>query len=91
MPAVIIFAIFAIIAILVLIVVIRNVQIVPQAQAYVIERFGTYYTTWQTGLHIKVPFIDRISLRVSFNIKQKTVPIKPIKIILKISINSPIN
>ena len=89
MPAVIIFAIFAIIAILVLIVVIRNVQIVPQAQAYVIERFGTYYTTWQTGLHIKVPFIDRISLRVS--LKEQVIDIPPQPVITRDNVTMQID
>ena len=89
MPAVIIFAIFAIIAILVLIVVIRNVQIVPQAQAYVIERFGTYYTTWQTGLHIKVPFIDRISLRVS--LKEQVIDFPPQPVITRDNVTMQID
>ena len=45
----------------VLIVVICNVKVVPQAKSYVIERLGAYYATWETGLHVKIPFIDRIS------------------------------
>lgn len=42
-----------------------SIRIVPQAKAMVIERLGTYHTTWDTGLHLKVPFIDRIANRVS--------------------------
>ena len=38
-----------------------NVRIVPQAQAYVIERLGAYKGTWPVGLHFKIPFIDRIA------------------------------
>ena len=55
------------IAILVLIVVLvlPNIKIVPQAKSYVIERLGSYYTTWNNGLHVKIPFIDRISNNVS--------------------------
>lgn len=49
------------ILLILLILVVRNIQIVPQAHAYVIERLGAYSTTWDTGLHIKVPFIDRVS------------------------------
>ena len=45
----------------ILIVVICNVKVVPQAKSYVIERLGAYYTTWETGLHVKIPFVDRIS------------------------------
>ena len=54
-------ALLIIIAILVL----PNVVIVPQAHAYVIERLGSYHTTWGNGLHFKIPFIDRISNRVT--------------------------
>ena len=46
----------AVIAIVLLILVISNIQIVPQARAYVIERLGTYSTTWKTGLHVKIIF-----------------------------------
>ena len=50
MPALII------VAVVVLIIIIANVKIVPQATVYVIERLGTYYATWETGLHFKIPF-----------------------------------
>ena len=49
------------ILILVIILIIPNIKIVPQAKAYVIERLGSYYTTWQNGLHVKIPFVDRVS------------------------------
>jgi len=45
--------------------IIPNIVVVPQAKAYVIERLGSYYTTWQNGLHFKIPFIDRIANRVT--------------------------
>ena len=51
--------------VLIAILVIPNVRIVPQARAYVIERLGSYYQTWQHGLHIKLPFVDRISNQVT--------------------------
>jgi len=57
--------IFIVILVLVFIIVIPNIKIVPQAKAYVIERLGSYYTTWQNGLHLKIPFVDRISKTVS--------------------------
>ncbi|NMA80040.1 MAG: peptidase, partial [Clostridiales bacterium] len=41
-----------------IIVIISNIKVVPQAQEYVIQRMGTYLTTWTTGLHFKIPFID---------------------------------
>ena len=54
-----------IILIIVVIVIIPNIRVVPQAKAYVIERLGSYYTTWQNGLHVKLPFIDRVSRQVT--------------------------
>ena len=54
-----------IILIIVVVVVIPNIRVVPQAKAYVIERLGSYYTTWQNGLHVKLPFIDRVSRQVT--------------------------
>ena len=54
-----------IILILVVLFVIPKVIIVPQAREYVIERLGSYLTTWQNGLHFKIPFIDRISNKVT--------------------------
>ncbi len=45
--------------------IIPNIKIVPQARAYVIERLGSYHDTWSNGLHIKMPFIDRVSNKVT--------------------------
>ena len=59
MPALII------ILIIVAILIIPNIRVVPQARAYVIERLGSYYTTWHNGLHVKIPFIDRVASQVS--------------------------
>lgn len=53
------------IILILLILIIRNIQIVPQAKGYVIERLGAYSTTWGTGLHLKVPFIDKIAKKVT--------------------------
>ena len=60
---------------IILILIVRNIKIVPQAHAYVIERLGTYHATWQTGLHLKVPFVDRISKKVS--LKEQVVDFPP--------------
>lgn len=57
--------VFIILAIALLALLIANIAIVPQARAYVIERLGTYSATWDAGLHIKIPFIDRIARKVS--------------------------
>lgn len=57
--------ILVIILILVAIFVIPCIVIVPQAKAYVIERIGSYYQTWGNGMHIKLPYIDRVANKVS--------------------------
>ena len=52
---------FYIILALLIVLIVTNVRVVPQAQAYVVERLGAYYATWHVGVHIKMPLIDRIS------------------------------
>ena len=66
---------FIIILAIVIAIVVGNIKVVPQANAYVIERFGVYFKTWNTGLHVKVPFIDRISRKVS--LKEQVVDFEP--------------
>ena len=56
--------IIGIILLLLVVLVATNVRVVPQAHAYVVERLGAYTGTWSTGLHIKIPLIDRISKKV---------------------------
>ena len=53
--------ILIILLILIVVIVLPNIKVVPQAKAYVIERLGSYYTTCTNGLHVKIPFVDRIS------------------------------
>ena len=53
------------IAAVAVIVVLSNVHVVPQAKAFVIERLGAYHATWGTGLHFKIPFIDRVAQRIN--------------------------
>lgn len=74
---------YIIIAVIVLLVIliVPNVRIVPQAKAFIIERLGGYHSTWQVGLHIKVPFIDRVVNRVS--LKEKVLDFKPQPVITK--------
>ena len=61
-----------------LILVISNINIVPQANAYVVERLGSYHTTWHTGLHVKVPFVERISKKVSLMEQVADFPPQPV-------------
>ncbi len=60
------------------VVAIANIHIVSQSEAYVIERLGTYYATWQTGLHLKIPFIDRVAKKVSLKEKVADFPPQPV-------------
>jgi len=74
---------------IVLIVIARNIRIVPQAQAFVIERLGAYLTTWNVGLHVKVPLIDRISKQVS--LKELVVDFEPQAVITKDNVTMQID
>ncbi|MBE6583570.1 MAG: SPFH/Band 7/PHB domain protein [Ruminococcaceae bacterium] len=57
--------IFVALGVIVLLVLITNLHVVPQAKVYVIERLGGYHTTWGTGLHFKIPFVDRIAKKIN--------------------------
>lgn len=75
--------------ILVLIILIANIRIVPQANAYVIERLGAYSATWQTGPHWKIPFIERVSRRVSK--KEQVIDFPPQPVITKDNVTMQID
>ena len=75
--------------VIVMVLVITNIQIVPQARAFVIERLGTYITTWQTGLHVKTPFIDRIANKVS--LKERVLDFPPQPVITKDNVTMKID
>ena len=70
--------ILIVIAVLVMVLIITNIRIVPQSDAYVIERLGGYHKTWNVGLHVKMPLIDRISKRVSLKEKVFDFPPQPV-------------
>jgi len=63
------------ILIVLLIIIVRNIRIVPQASAFVIERLGAYSKTWNVGLHIKMPLIDKVAAKVS--IKENVIDFEP--------------
>lgn len=69
--------------------IIRNVRIVPQATTFVIERLGTYHATWQTGIHAKIPFVDRISNIVT--LKERVVDFEPQSVITKDNVTMQID
>ena len=64
--------------VIVLIVIIRNIAVVQQSKAYVIERLGAFHSVWSVGLHFKVPFIDRIAKRVSMKEQVLDYPPQPV-------------
>ncbi len=67
--------------ILVVVVICSSIRVVPQAHAYVIERLGTYNTTWSAGLHLKMPLIDKVAHRISM--KEQVVDFAPQPVITK--------
>ena len=73
--------ILCLVAALIIWLLVSNIRIVPQARAYVVERLGAYYGTWQVGLHFKVPLIDKISRKVS--LKEKVIDFPPQPVITK--------
>ena len=64
--------------IIVLIIIIRNIAVVQQSRAYVIERLGAFHSVWAVGLHFKVPFIDRIAKKVSMKEQVLDYPPQPV-------------
>ncbi|MDD2203077.1 MAG: SPFH/Band 7/PHB domain protein [Bacilli bacterium] len=75
--------------IIIAILVIANIRIVSQARAYVIERLGRYNETWQTGVHIKIPFIEKIANTVS--LKEKVRDFAPQPVITKDNVTMQID
>ncbi len=71
------------------ILVISNIKIVPQAHAFVLERLGAYHSTWSTGLHLKIPFIDRIAKKVS--LKEQVVDFPPQPVITRDNVTMQID
>ena len=78
-----------ILLVILLIVLIANIKIVPQTHAYIIERLGGFQSTWQVGLHFKVPFIDRIAKKV--NLKEQVVDFEPQPVITKDNVTMQID
>lgn len=75
--------------IVILLILIANVKVVPQAHAYVVERLGAFHSAWGTGLHIKIPFADRISKKVS--LKEQVVDFPPQPVITKDNVTMQID
>ena len=81
--------IFITILIIVAVIIVSCIRVVPQAQAFVIERVGSYLTTWDNGLHFKLPFIDRVAARIS--LKEIVKDFKPQPVITKDNVTMQID
>lgn len=75
--------------ILVLYILASCIRIVPQAQAFIVERLGGYQSTWEVGMHFKMPFIDRVAKRV--NLKEQVVDFDPQPVITKDNVTMQID
>ena len=80
---------FIIVIALLAMIISSTVRIVPQAHAYVVERLGAYHGTWSVGLHVKVPFIDRVARKV--NLKEQVVDFPPQPVITKDNVTMQID
>ena len=69
------------VVIIIILLVSANIKVVPQANAYVIERFGAYATTWNVGLHVKIPIMDRVANKVL--LKEQVIDFRPQPVITK--------
>ena len=81
--------IFITIVILLIVAIISNIKIVPQAMAYVVERLGGYHATWNTGVHITMPIIDRVANKVT--LKENVVDFDPQPVITKDNVTMQID
>lgn len=80
---------FIILVVVLIVVVVSNIKIVPQANSFVLERLGAYSATWNTGLHVKLPFLDRIARKVS--LKEQVVDFPPQPVITKDNVTMQID
>ena len=81
--------VIAILVLLLIVIIIANIKIVPQAHAYVMERLGAYHVTWETGLHVKIPFLDKIAKKVS--LKEQVIDFPPQPVITKDNVTMQID
>ena len=79
----------SVLVLVILILLITNIKIVPQSMVFVVERLGSYYQTWDNGVHFKVPFIDHIAKRVS--LKEQVVDFKPQPVITRDNVTMQID
>ena len=80
---------WAILVVLALIVIISNIQIVQQSRAYVVERLGAFHAVWNVGVHLKIPFIERVAKKVS--LKEQVADFDPQPVITKDNVTMQID
>ena len=83
------FIIIALLFLIAIAILIKNIRIVQQAKAFVVERLGAYQTTWTVGLHFKIPFIERVAKVVS--LKEQVVDFPPQPVITKDNVTMQID
>ncbi len=81
--------IVVVLIVFVLAVIVANIKIVPQAHAFVVERLGAFHASWGTGLHVKIPFLDRIAKKVS--LKEQVIDFPPQPVITKDNVTMQID
>ncbi len=83
------FFVVVVLIVFVLVVIVANIKIVPQAHAFVLERLGAFHASWGTGLHVKIPFLDRIAKKVS--LKEQVIDFPPQPVITKDNVTMQID
>ena len=81
--------IIALVVLIIIVILVKNIRVVQQARAYVIERLGAYSTTWNVGLHFKIPFIEKIAKVVS--LKEQVLDYPPQPVITKDNVTMQID
>ena len=78
-----------IVVILLLVLIIRNIHVVQQSKAYVIERLGAFSSVWEVGMHFKIPFIEKVAKKVS--LKEQVLDYPPQPVITKDNVTMQID
>lgn len=81
--------VLAVVVLVVLLIVVNCIRIVPQASCYVVERLGVYSATWNAGLHLKIPFVERVAKKVS--LKEQVSDFKPQPVITRDNVTMQID
>ena len=89
MSGIIGFIVGVVLILIVILILIANIKVVPQAHAFVIERLGAYQVTWETGLHFKIPFVDKVARKIS--LKEQVIDFPPQPVITKDNVTMQID